>query len=78
MCKNEYIWRKRLIHYQTTKFRLFQTERSEFADDNFEFDKNCGKFSKRLEKTVGKKKLLVLSNFSFSDSVFKLDCTADM
>ena len=26
----------------------------EFADDNFKFDKNGGKFSERVENTVGK------------------------
>ena len=26
----------------------------DFADDNFEFDENCGKFSKSTENTVGK------------------------
>ena len=38
-------------------FRLFQTE---FTDDNFKFDENGRKFSKRVE-----------NNFSFSPSVFK-------
>ena len=33
-------------------FGRFQTE--EFADDNFKFFKNGGKFSKRTENTVGK------------------------
>ena len=51
--------------------RLFQTE--EFADENFKLDENGRKFSKRVENTVGKKnKLLVMSNFSFSNSVFYL------
>ena len=44
----------------------------EFADDNFRFDENGRKFSKRTENVVGKKeKLIVTSNFSFSQSVFK-------
>ena len=37
---------------QTTNFRLLQTK--EFAEDNFEFDKNCGKFSERVENAVRK------------------------
>ena len=41
-----------LTHYQTTSFRLFQTER--FADDNFKFDENGRKLSKWVENTVGK------------------------
>ena len=32
-----------------TNFRPFQT-----ADDNFKFDENCKKLSKRVENTVGK------------------------
>ena len=44
----------------------------EFADDNFKYDENGEKFSKRVENAVGEKeKLLVTSNFSFSLSVFK-------
>ena len=42
-----------LTHYQTTNFRLFQ----EFADDNFKFDENGRKLSKRVENTVGKGKI---------------------
>ena len=43
-----------------------------FEDDNFKFDKNGKKFSKTVRKHCGKKeKLLIMSNFSFSHSVFK-------
>ena len=31
-----------LTHYQTTNFRLFQTER--FADDNFKFEKMAASY----------------------------------
>ena len=40
------------MHYQTTNFRLFQTE--EFAEDDFEFDEKSEKFSERVQNTVGK------------------------
>ena len=43
----------------------------EFADDNYEFDENGEKFSKGTEDAVGKGKLLVTSDFSFSHGVFK-------
>ena len=43
----------------------------EFADNNFTFDENERKFSKRVETLREKEKLLVTSNFSFSYSVFK-------
>ena len=42
---------KGLTLSQTTNFRL---KLKEFADDNFELDENCRKFSIRVENTVGK------------------------
>ena len=45
-----------LCRSQATNIRLFQLK--EFADDNFKFDENGGKF-------------YITSNFSFSHSVFK-------
>ena len=44
--------RKTLNLSQTTNFRLFQTER--VCRRQFKFDENGGKFSKRVENTVGK------------------------
>ena len=46
-----------------------QTE--SFADDSFKFDENGRKFSKKVETRWEMEKLLVTSNFSFSNSVFK-------
>ena len=43
----------------------------EFADDNLKFDENGRKLSKQVENTGEKEKLIITSNFSFSDSVFK-------
>ena len=44
----------------------------EFADDNFKFEENGRKLSKRVENTVWEKeKVLVTSYFSFSHSFFK-------
>ena len=51
---------------QTTKFRFFKPEKS-FSW----YDETSRKFSKRLENIVDKEKLIVTSNFSFSQSVFK-------
>ena len=50
---------------------LDSSELKEFADDNFRFNESGGMFSKRVENTAGKEKLLVTSNFSFSNCVFK-------
>ena len=33
---------------------LDSSKLKEFADNNFEFDENCGGFSKRVENTEGK------------------------
>ena len=37
---------------QTTHLDSFKPK--EFADNSFEYDENCTKFSKRVENTVGK------------------------
>ena len=49
-----------VTHYQTTNFRVFQTE---FADDNFKFDENGKKLSKRVESTLGKGKIARYEQF---------------
>ena len=41
-----------LTHYQTTNFRLFQTER--VCRQQFQIDEDGKKLSKRVENTVGK------------------------
>ena len=41
-----------LILSQTTDFKLFKLK--QFADDNFKFDENHRKFSKRVENIMGK------------------------
>ena len=43
----------------------------EFAGDNFKFDDNGRKLSKRVENTVGKGEIARYEHFSFSHSVFK-------
>ena len=58
-----------------TNFRLVQTD--EFADDNFEFDENCGKFSKRVENTVGKREIAHHEQFFLFPQCFLKTCTAD-
>ena len=50
---------------------LDSSKEKETADDNFKFNENGIKFSKQVENTVGKEKLLVTSDFSFSHIVFK-------
>ena len=50
---------------------LDSSKLKEFADNNFEFNGNDTDFSIQVKNTVGKEKLLVMSNFSSSHSVFK-------
>ena len=58
---------KSVILSRTTNFRPFQIE---FADDNFELDKNGKTFSKRVENTVGKKRNCSLRAISPFPNVF--------
>ena len=60
---------KRLTHYQTTNFRLSQTER--VCRQRFQIWRKWQKAIQTGRKHWEKEKLLVTSNFSFSHSVFK-------
>ena len=60
-----------LTHYQTTNFRLFQTE---FADDNFKFDENGRKLSKRVENKVGKGEIACYEQFLLFPQRFQKAC----
>ena len=59
-----------------TKFRLF-SELKEFVDDNFKFDENSRKFSKRVENTVGKGEIARCEQFLLFPQCFPKTCTAD-
>ena len=62
-------WNLGLTHYQTTNFRLFQTER--VCRRQFQIWQKWPKAIQTGRKHWEKEKLLVTSNFSFSHSVFK-------
>ena len=65
-------YEKQLLLYPFPKQQILDSSKLKAsADDNFKFGKNGGKPSNRVEYTVGKEKLLVTSNFSFSHNVFK-------
>ena len=49
----------------------------EFADDNFKFDKNGKKFSKRVENTVGKGEIARYEQFLLFPHFFQKPCTGD-
>ena len=61
-----------LTHYQTTNFRQFQIEQS--ADDNFKFDENSRKFSKRVENTVSKGEIARYEQFFLFPLCFQKAC----
>ena len=50
-----------LTHYQMTNCRLSKLKQSE--DDNFEFDENTRKYSKRVENTVAKREIACYEQF---------------
>ena len=63
----------RLTHYQMTNFRLF-LKLKEFADDNFKFDENSRKLSKRVENTVGKGEIARYEQFLLFPQRFQKAC----
>ena len=48
-----------------------------FADDNFKFDENGRKFTKRVENTVGKEEIARHGQFLLFPQCFQKICTAD-
>ena len=56
---------------------LDSSKLKEFANDNFKFDKNGRKFSKRVENTVGKGEIAHYEQFLLFPWCFQMTCTAD-
>ena len=48
----------------------------EFADDNFKFDGNRGKFFERVENTVGKEEIARYEQFLLCPLCFQKPCIA--
>ena len=61
---------------QTANFRPFQSRRL-FADFNFKFDQNGGKFLKSVENTAGKGEIARYEQFLLFPQCFLRTCTAD-
>ena len=49
----------------------------DFADNNFKFDENGRKFSKRVENTAGKGEIARYERFLLFPQCFQKTCTAD-
>ena len=56
---------------------LDSSKLKEFADDNFEFNENCGKFSYGVENTEGKGEIDCYEQFLLFPRCFQKTCTAD-
>ena len=61
-----------LTHYQTTNFRLFQTER--VCRKHFKLDENGRKTSKQAENTVGKGEIARYEQFLLFPQCFQKAC----
>ena len=57
---------------------LDSSKLKEFADDNFEFQKNGGKFSKGVENAVGTGEIARYEQFLLFPQCFQKTGTADM
>ena len=56
---------------------LDSSKLNEFAEDNFKFDENSRKFSKRGENTAGKGESAHYEQFLLSPQYFLKTCIAD-
>ena len=65
----QFQYNRSLTYYQTTNFRLSKLK--EFADNNFKFDENGRKLSKRVENTVGKGEIAHYEQFLLFPQCFQ-------
>ena len=63
--------------FPNDKFLDWSKKLKEFADDNFKFDQNGRKFSKRVENTVGKGQIAHYEQFVLFPQCFQKTCTVD-
>ena len=64
--------------YQQLKQQILNSSKlKDFADNNYEVDENGGKFSKRVENTLGKGEIACYEQFLPFPQFFKKTCTAD-
>ena len=56
---------------------LDSSKLKEFSDENFKFDENGRRFSKRVENTVGKGEIARYEQFLLFPQCFQKTCTAD-
>ena len=56
---------------------FYSSKLKEFADDNFKFDENGRKMSKRVENTVGKGEIAHYEQFLLFRQCFQKTCSVD-
>ena len=67
------------MHYPFPKKQILDYSKlKEFVDDNFKFDENGRKVSKRIDNTVGKGEIVRHKQFLLYLPCFKETCAADM
>ena len=54
--------------------KFYSSKLKEFADDNFKFDENGRKLSKRVENTVGKREIARYEQFLLFPQCFQKAC----
>ena len=70
--------KKSILFNPFPKQQFFDSSKlKEFADDNFKFDENGGKFSERVENPVGKGEIACCEQFLIFPQGFQKTCTAD-
>ena len=62
------------VYYITRPQILDSSKLKRFADDNFKFDENCRKLSKRAENTVGKGEIARKKQFLLFPQCFQKAC----
>ena len=72
------VWSKLYFSPFPKRQILHSPKLKEFADGNFEFEKNGRRFSKGVEDTVGKGEIACYEQFLFFQQCFQKTCAADM
>ena len=86
--RSDFLFLVEVTNFRVFCFLLFNTfpnlwqnldssKRKEFADDNFKFDEIGGKFSNRVENTVGKGEIARYKQFLLFPQCFQKTYTAD-
>ena len=69
------LYRKNYVLQPITRRQILDSSKlNEFADDNFKFDENGRKLSKRVENTVGKGEIVHYEQFLLFPQCFQKAC----